>query len=527
MSFDAAIRSLFDKKNITYRIRNGELVPTYCPFCNGGDNRDEQTFAVNLHNGAYNCRRGSCSEKGTARQLFDFFGETAPDDYGSFVNTAKKVKLYERPDINAFSAITDECVAYLAKRGIGEETIHDMGLLSDDKGNIVFPFFKDGVLTYVKYRQPRKYEKGNKVPKEWQMSNTQPILWNMDNCSFNKPLYITEGQIDAMSLYEAGVKNVVSVPCGCDNMEWIDVCWDWLEKFSQIILFGDNDDPGIRMINTLQKRLGEDRCLKPSSYPELIYMGVDKGRLCKDANEILVAYGKEKLEEFALSVEPAPIRGVINLADVEFVDPSTVKRIYTRIPKLDQCIGGLSEGQLVVFSGKRGEGKSTLNGQIGLNAIEQGERVCAYSGELSAQNFLNWIMCQATERRLMSYNTSLQTGKKFAFVPSEVQARIKRWLDGKFWLFDNSYIEPKKQADTVLGVFEICARRHGCKIFIVDNLMSILCDADEENKAQAQFAARLKSFAVKYRATVLLVAHPRKQKQGEKFTNDDVSGSSA
>lgn len=57
--------------------------------------------------------------------------------------------------------------------------------------------------------------------------------------------------------------------------------------------------------------------------------------------------------------------------------------------------------------------------------------------------------------------------------------------------------------------------------------MIALTSSDEENKAQARFAAALKAFAVKYKVAVILVAHPRKTKQGETFTNDDVSGASA
>jgi twinkle protein len=58
-------------------------------------------------------------------------------------------------------------------------------------------------------------------------------------------------------------------------------------------------------------------------------------------------------------------------------------------------------------------------------------------------------------------------------------------------------------------------------------MMSALTSSDEENRAQAKFAASLKAFAVKYKAIVLLVSHPRKTKQSEALTNDDVSGSSA
>ena len=67
--------------------------------------------------------------------------------------------------------------------------------------------------------------------------------------------------IDALSLYEAGARNVVSVPSGCSNLDWIDHCWNWLERFQTIILFGDNDEPGRKMIREVVRRLDESRCM--------------------------------------------------------------------------------------------------------------------------------------------------------------------------------------------------------------------------------------------------------------------------
>ena len=88
-------------------------------------------------------------------------------------------------------------------------------------------------------------------------------------------------------------------------------------------------------------------------------------------------------------------------------------------------------------------------------------------------------------------------------------------------------MQDEKQTDSILKVFEACARRYGCKLYLVDNLMSALCSPDEENKAQARFTAQLKAFAGKYKAHVIMVAHPRKEKVDAVFTNDSISGSSA
>ena len=156
----------------------------------------------------------------------------------------------------------------------------------------------------MKYRAPRKPLPKEK--KEWQCANTRPILFGMDLCSFSQPLIITEGQIDALSLYEAGVRNAVSVPSGCSNLDWIDHCWDWLEKFQSIILFGDSDEPGRKMVREVVRRLDEARCMVVEEYPEK-----PDGTPCKDANEILFCFGAETLRNTLESAQPVPVKGII------------------------------------------------------------------------------------------------------------------------------------------------------------------------------------------------------------------------
>lgn len=518
------ILNLLERHKIEIKIRNGQAIARYCPFCHGGDHKDVDTFAVSLHNGSFNCMRGNCGKKGSYKDLCNFFGET----YNEVVTTNYygKKKQYDKPNIE-LKPLTKEIIDYFAKRKISKATLDAYGISSDDKGNIVFPLYRNKELIGAKFRRPYKFDKDRDKKKEWATPNMEPILFGMDNVSFNKPLFITEGQIDAMSLYEAGITNAVSIPMGASNLDFIELSWDWLENFNQIVLFGDNDSAGITCMTTLSKRLGEERCLIAPSYPELIVNGVSANKQCKDANEILFAYGPEFLKELADSCEPVPIKGILNLADVQYVDPEQVPRIYTRIPEVDGAIGGLAEGSVTVFTGKRGEGKSTINGQLLLNGIAQDYKVCAYSGELPAQQFLNWIFLQATESKYIGVKHDQRNGKKYPVVSSQIQKRIREWIDGRFFLFDNAYIDDVAQQEAILKVFTVCAKRYGCKLFLVDNLMIALTSSDEENKAQARFAAALKAFAVKYKAAVILVAHPRKTKQGEAITNDDVSGSSA
>ena len=354
-SMAAAVINLAEKHLDYFRVKNEQVIAEYCPFC-GGNSKDKETFAIGLNNGAWQCLRGSCGKKGSFKQLCKHFGEKTSFDYTLPAVTKQQKKVYSKPNPDDLKPITEEIITYLATRHISEQTLKDWKIAADEKGNIVFPFYRDGELVYVKYRKPKKLTKDD-GPKEWQMSNTEPILFGMDMTTFNKPLVICEGELDALALYEAGVSNVVSVPCGCKNLEFINLCWDYLENFNQIILFGDSDEAGLEMVSTLSKRLNEDRCMIPQEYPEFIYNGNDYNRICKDANEILMCYGPEYLKKMVDDCEPAPIKGVLELSNVAFIDPTTVPRIMTRIPRLDNMIGGLGEGGVTVISGKRAEGR--------------------------------------------------------------------------------------------------------------------------------------------------------------------------
>ena len=528
-----AVLSLAERHLGEFRIRNGQVAAKYCPFCHGGDHGDVYSFAVGLYNGAWNCMRGTCTGlhgdnkkiEGDFKELCEYFGE----NYTKYTATPKVIskyskKSYVKPDPDILKPITDKIITYFGLRKISEDTLKDFNISADDKGNIIFPFYRDNILTYVKYRKPEKVVQG---PKEWMEINTEPILFGMDKVSFNKPLIICEGMVDSLSIYEAGCTNVVSVPAGCNNMEWITNCWDWLDKFQQIILFGDADEPGQEMVNTLMKRLGEDRCLIPNEYPEFYVNGKDYNRCCKDANEILYAYGPEVLKSLVENCQPAPIEGVLNLADVPIIDPTSVPRIYSKIPELDNMIGGFGEGTLTILTGKRGQGKSTIGGSFILEAIEQGIPACIYSGELNASNVLEWICLQATESQYIETKKDPRSGKLFAVTSVDIQNRIRKWINNKLYVYDNSYAPNCSQAEAIVRVFTLCARRYGCRMFLCDNVMSALISADEENRAQAKFAAELKAFAVKFKASVLCVCHTRKTQQGQKITNDDISGSSA
>ena len=518
------IISFADEHLQPYRLRSkqvggDEISPKLCPFCQGGVHGDEYSFALSADKGVFVCKRGSCGRRGRFEELLEHFGKEA-DFHMERPSVVKKAETtYKLPD-TVHHEPTEEIYKYFETRKISRETVDAFQIKSDDHGNIVFPFYVNGENVFEKFRKPRKPAQGER--KEWRYAGSKPVLFGMDLCSFSKPLIICEGQIDAMSLYEAGIMNAVSVPSGCEDLTWIETCFDWLERFKTIILFGDNDEPGKRMVQTVVRRLDESRCRIVEDYPENPY-----GQPCKDANEILYHLGEFDLLDMVENAKEVPVKGILDLAEVIPYDPTSVPRIKTMIPALDETLGGLVEGGITVFTGLPGFGKSTLTGLLLLNAIEQGYSVCAYSGELRKERFQSWINMQCAGSDYIGLKDDPIKGKQVPCISYQVQQRIMDWYKGKFFLFDNNEIFDKKQAESIMEVFTMAVRRHGCKLFLVDNLMTALADTEEETKAQGKFANALKNFANRYGVHVIIVAHPRKTKAGEAIRGDDIGGNSA
>lgn len=71
------------------------------------------------------------------------------------ISYAKTKKAYDFPD-QELLPLTDEILNYFAQRKISKETLEDFSIGANSSGDIVFPFYQDGTLVYVKYRKPRK-----------------------------------------------------------------------------------------------------------------------------------------------------------------------------------------------------------------------------------------------------------------------------------------------------------------------------------------------------------------------------------
>lgn len=245
----------------------------------------------------------------------------------------------------------------------------------------------------------------------------------------------------------------------------------------------------------------------------------------KSVREVMNTGGEKAVNRLMMGAIEKNASGLLDIADVERADPMSIPTVLSGIKALDKSIGGFAAGELSVWTGKRGSGKSTLLGQTLLDAIDQGNNVCAYSGELSAWRFKQWTALQAAGPANVELATDKYTGKSFYRVSNDAMQQIDEWWRQRLYLYDNK-ISSASDENSILSVFEYAVRRYGCSVFLVDNLMTARFTTSAERdffRAQSNFTGRLVEFAKKFEVHVHLVAHPRKA-QGN-LEADDVSGS--
>ena len=204
--------------------------------------------------------------------------------------------------------------------------------------------------------------------------------------------------------------------------------------------------------------------------------------------------------------------------DVFSLPKEEVHYIKTGYDGIDQKLYGLKKKAISVLTGLRSAGKSTwLDGLI-LNAIQDGNTVGCYSGELDEKNFMRWLIRQAAGRN------GVEAGRYEGQwnVPYRNQKAISEWLQGKFYLYNNhhgnNYEQIREQIKKKITEDKL-------DLMVIDNLMALdISDMGYQTlDAQKEFVLSLKRLAVQADVHILFVAHPRKTVSFLRL--EDISGS--
>lgn len=289
-------------------------------------------------------------------------------------------------------------------------------------------------------------------------------------------------------------------------------CAEFINQFAYVLVATPDDREQMEIVNGLKDRI------------EVPLLVADKAsfRGTGSAAELFDAYGASALQKLIYGAIEIPRAGLIDLSTVSMSEAIPKNRVVSGFVPLDYCTGGFCGGQVSIWTGRRGEGKSTLLGQILVEAVNQSRAVCAYSGELPAAQFKKSVVPQIAGPGNLRPVPDPRTGRtEWVGGCDEIDA----WLEGKFFLTDIRQARAHDE-DYIISLFEYAFRRYGCSVFLVDNIMTAELKGEVELGhlgAQKAFTRRLCSFAKANDVHVHMVAHPRKAGDGA-LSADDIAG---
>lgn len=406
---------------------------------------------------------------------------------------------YTRPPKPKCNSPRGRAKDYLCEvRAIPEEILakYDVG---EDGNKIIFRFLlPDGTLAMAKVREADDGAKP--IPTA---ANCEPVLFGWQAIDRNaREVAICEGEIDALSLATCGIP-AMSVPFGGGGkgkQNWIENEFDRLEQFEKIYIATDMDEVGEQAAAEIAQRLGRHRCYRVK-LPH------------KDANECLMkGVPHETIQKAfadAASLDPEGLRRAGEFANdvIRLFWPAHEDHIGYSIP-----YAGLSgkivfrPGEVTLWSGSSGSGKSQIISDSVPRWIHEGSRVCVASFEMKPE----WTL-----KRMVK-----QTGG----VDRPVEAFIRTilaYLDRGLLLYEKV---GKSSVEGLLEIFNYARAKYGCDQFVIDSLMR-LGIAGDDYTGQEQAVYRMVDWTIANNVHLHLVAHSRK---GGKDTGvpetEDVKG---
>jgi len=434
-------------------------------------------------------------------------------------------KKYKTP-ITKLHELSNKTISYVEKRGIKKNTLDFWRVKEVEKDfkHKEQGWVKRNALAFSSYDEYNKltnisYRSGDKLfAQEAECKLIMYGAWHVDT---TKPLIITEGQFDAMTIWQSGFKNVVSVPAGASNRSYLIENFEFLNQFPELIFWIDNDNPGRLAGNNLKEKFTHARIVIHTEY--------------KDANDVLVNLGEQEIKRFLNEKPPLPsgIKGISN-AHYDVNEPLESERIETGFSDYDKFVKDLRMQKLSVVFGRDNEGKSTFISQIVAHQLTRDTKVFLNSAELGDQGIQDWLYKQIINGEAGCFEKVNGKYQEEFKLKKGVLDAIRKYTEDKLYIIDPSDTNIISDNDVLFEQMAILATKFDVRLFILDNLQAILTSKYADiNRDQSFFMERCRQFAKTYNCHVMVVAHPHKVEELKvtsetktgNLNKDNVSGS--
>lgn len=423
------------------------------------------------------CRNISYQDAG--EWLAKFCG-VSPDEK-VFERKKRKKPVIKRDEL---SKLSPSSITFAKTRGITEDTLRQLKIVSNDRAMAMPHFDCDGEIGLLKF---------------WPTDGSKKIWTNEDpiHTLFGKQLVdpiksggcliICEGQWDAMTWIQMGYP-AVSIPSGAHNDGWIEEDWPFLNLFTTIFLDFDNDKEGLNAESRVKTRLGYEK-VRVLRYPQ------------KDANEVLKdGHDLSILTEAYLAARDAPVEHIVRAEDIRHIVKNHLSdtRETGGIPFFVRSMNKLEfrPHEATLWFGLTGHGKSTaIMNQF---AFQAGMGIPGLIASFEDNASVNY----ASMLKQFSYDNFIGGSDNYDASFDQLTKMV--------YLFDSMQ---RTKPEELVSTFILAHKQLGICNFAIDNVMTMEVDR-QDNTAQAAVADALRVFVSRFPVHLHVAAHPRKAQDG-------------
>lgn len=408
-------------------------------------------------------------------------------------------------------------VAAIPQRRISKETCAKYGVTVEysPSGEIVkhfYPYYNQDTLevTSAKVRDVKTknfYCNG---------STANVGFFGQNTCTANRYITVTEGELDALAVYEMLGKRaqVVSLRAGAAGaVKEVKEQLEFLESYETVLLCFDNDKAGQDAIDSVKDLFSPSK-LKIIKLP------------LKDASDMLVA---NKVKEFTQAWWNAKVYqpdGIVPGLETweRLVEKRNVKSVSYPWSGLNHLTRGHRPYELVTITSGSGMGKSQFIRELEfdlLNRCEGNIGVLALEEDLARTTL--GIMSVAANRPLhLEEDTPVEQLKPF-------------WEStlgtGRYYLFDHW---GSTSTDNLLARVRYMAKSLDCKFVVLDHLSIVVSsqESGDERKAIDEIMTKLRTLVAETGIALFLVSHLRRSQgraheDGAQISLGELRGSQA
>lgn len=512
-----------------------------CPSCH------KPKMHFNQGSGMFHCKRAECGAMGNLWQLANLLGirvrqggdsalrpvSVASGSFTAAVDAPppspikiKQAKGMEPPavaDRVAEMLEGGEVLDYARSRGFTDMTIRRFQLHAweSKRGDkcLVIPYLTEDKVQLAKLRILPEYVSGPKYVRK--PAGADSIMFNRDAIEGSKQVVLVEGELDAISLWQMGITNVVSTSLGAQKRlpaGWVKE----LECAEDIVIWYDPDEAGQQSAAAVVSQLGLHRCrivdMEGSTAQEAMC-----GQL-KDPNDILAAdvdaatkaAWVAEIVASARHTEDANSASAGSLAEIlrgmlDRAHDGVEAGATCGMPGLDTMMEGFTPGHVVLMIGQSGHGKTSMARSIMLGLAEQGYPVFLTSFEGGLVGLAKYLFHRYAG---MSWDEATGTAEARAQHGEHVDWVLKTMDRNP--LYYSTQTEGDLELEAMLASIEYHAMTRGCRHVLVDILDSFTVGRDGSATASIkdEVMSRLAALAERLGLWVLVTSQCKPNPDG-------------